>query len=198
MNILFCCHCLPADRAQGNAGPKPPFRVTHCGGRSANGPTTSAPRRGRSSAMPITPRPIWRDRGSIARGARGTTTRQVVSELGTTAGKRLEAGAGRVEAPSTGQHRPRSCEGRQGGATPGGGSGTSDGSCYAPVPVSHCGSAHLTWLVVARRFQPDSGVHQSVNVSVTCVGGVSKCHRICDGGWRFSTYQHICDGCLYV
>ena len=164
MNILFCCHCLPADRAQGNAGPKPPFRVTHCGGRSANGPTTSAPRRGRSSAVPITPRPIWRVRGSIARGARGTTTRQVVSELGTTAGKRLEAGAGKVEAPSTGQHRPRSCEGRQGSATVGGGSGTSDGSCCAPAPVSHRGNGHLTWLAVAHRCQADSVAYLCVKV----------------------------------
>ena len=45
----FCCHCLPANRAQGNAGPYPPFRLTHRSGRSAKGPTTSAPRRDRSS-----------------------------------------------------------------------------------------------------------------------------------------------------
>ena len=181
MNILFCCHCLPADRAQGNAGPKPPFRVTHCGGRSANGPTTSAPRRGRSSAVPITPRPIWRDRGSIARGARGTTTRQVVSELGTTAGKRLEAGAGKVEAPSTGQHRPRSCEGRQrGGATQGRFwnigrvvlcTRAGESSWQRPFDVAGCGTS------IPSRF---SGVSACQSAIVSVTGSV--------GGFNVSTH----------
>ena len=93
---------LPANRAQGSAGPLTPFRPTHRGGRSTHGPTTvraasrlsKRPCRLRRASRP-------RERISIARVARGQAPRQVVSELGTTAGKRLEAGAGRVEAPST-------------------------------------------------------------------------------------------------
>ena len=98
---------LPANRAQGSAGPDTPFRPTHRGGRSANGPTTVR------AALRLHERPCRlrrancpRERISIARGARGQRPRQVVSELGTTAGKRLEAGAGEWRPPSTGQSRP--------------------------------------------------------------------------------------------
>ena len=48
-NIPFCYHCLPMNRAQSNAGPDSPFRLAHRGGRSNPGPTTSAPRRDRTS-----------------------------------------------------------------------------------------------------------------------------------------------------
>ena len=111
----FCCHCLPATRAQSNAGPDSPFRLTHRGGRSNQGPTTSAPRRERTSNVLIEPSHQLEGSPIHRTGRARKRPRQVVSELDTTAGKRLEAGAGRVEAPSKGQHRPRSCEGRQGG-----------------------------------------------------------------------------------
>ena len=45
----------------------------------------------------------------------------------------------------------------------GGGSGTSDGSCCAPVPVSHCEIGHLTWLTVARRLESDSEEYLQVS-----------------------------------
>ena len=48
-NIPFCYHCLPVNRTQSNAGPDSPFRLTHRGGRSNQGPTTSSPRRDRTS-----------------------------------------------------------------------------------------------------------------------------------------------------
>ena len=106
-SILVCCHCLPANRAQGNAGPNAPFRPTHRGGRSAIGPTTVR------DATQLSKRPCQlrqaaslREHRPIARVARGQRHHRVVSELGTTAGKRLEEGAGRVEAQTTGQHRP--------------------------------------------------------------------------------------------
>ena len=146
----FCCHCLPATREQSNAGPDSPFRLTHRGGRSNKGPTTSAPRRERTSNVLIEPSHQLEGSPIHRTGRARKRPRQVVSELDTTAGKRLEAGAGRVEAPSKGQHRPRSCEGRQGSAAVGGGSGTSDGSCCAPVPVSHHSSSLLTWLTAIR------------------------------------------------
>ena len=114
-SIRFCCHCLPATRAQSNAGPDSPFRLTHRGGRSNQGPTTSAPRRERPSNVLIEPSHQLEGSPIHRTGRARKRPRQVVSELDTTAGKRLEAGAGRVEAPSKGQHRPRSCEGRQGG-----------------------------------------------------------------------------------
>ena len=157
-SIRFCGHCLPATRAQSNAGPDSPFRLTHRGGCSNQGPTTSAPRRERTSNVLIEPSHQLEGSPIHRTGCARKRPRQVISELGTTTGKRLEEGAGRVEALSTGQHRPRSCEGRQGSAAVGGGSGTSDGSCCAPVPVSHHSSSLLTWLTAARRYESDSEV----------------------------------------
>ena len=87
--------CLPANRAQSNAGPKHP----------SDQRTTAEPFRLRAhhvrAASPSNKRRAdyarrdrLRDRRSIARDAGRKTTQQVVSECGTTAGKRLEAGAG--------------------------------------------------------------------------------------------------------
>ena len=166
-SISFCYHCLPADRTQGNAGPNSPFRVTHRGGRSVNGSTTSAPRRASSSDRADYAQSHLEGSWIHRTGRTWRTTHQVVSEQGTTTGKRLEEGAGRVEAPSTGQHRPRSCEGRQGSAAVGGGSGTSDGSCCAPVLVSHHSSSLLTWLIAARRYEADSEVVNQWDIFVS-------------------------------
>ena len=146
----FCCHCLPATREQSNAGPDSPFRLTHRGGRSNKGPTTSAPRCDRTSNVLIEPSHQLEGSTIHCTGRARKRPRQVVSELDTTAGKRLEAGAGRVEAPRRGNIVQGAVRGAKGGAAVGGGSGTSDGSCCAPVPVSHHSSSLLTWLTAAR------------------------------------------------
>ena len=100
-----------------STGPNASFRPTHHGGRSAHGPTTVRAAT-RLSKRPCRLSPAIRRRGlrPIARVTRGQHYHKVVSEHGTTAGKRLEEGTGRVEARSTEQRRPGGKQRASGGA----------------------------------------------------------------------------------
>ena len=151
---------LPSD------APRRPFRKRAHHVRAASRPDRAT--------VPITPSTAWRDRGSIARGARGQPRDKWFRSLAPPRGSVWKRAPVEWRPHRRANIVQGAVRGARGGAIAGGGSGTSDGSCCAPVPVSHRGSGHLTWLAVARRFESNSGGHLSVNVSVTCVGGVSK------------------------
>ena len=111
-----------------------------------------------------------RDRRSIARGARGNDHDKWFRSWTPPRGSVWKRAPEEWRPPQRGNTVQGAVRGAKGGAAVGGGSGTSDGSCCAPVPVSHHGNSLLTWLIAARRYESDSEVVNQWDIFVsTCL-----------------------------